>query len=231
MKQRTFFVLSMIIMATLLLSSCGGKSVAPGITQGDDVQETPKAQSVPGEEEQEEYQKESLPPDQACDLESVMLVVSYDHLWTWSPDGTEATGAYIGEAKGGQRLLLLNDGNGNLSGDSFTIFYYQDGFIQGDPDRCDVVGNGMAEFTLSGTCQDGVMELEWMEVGTSGESTMVCGPKTSTYTTFYPAQAEFGIVVDEDGLAYRQSNGSLIPNFYGVSMEWTIRVVPPGQAY
>jgi len=225
----------LLISLVLFFSGCSSISSEPGVGSGQDPTQTAAPAGSASEEDDsqdESYTLESNPPQIACSQEDILLVVSWDHLWTWSPDGTEATGALIGQTKGTCNLMLSPDKNGDLGGDSCTFTYTQSGIIQGDPGQCKMTGEGFVDLTLSGVCQDGMMELEWMEVGTELQNaSIVCDGKTSDFVMFYPAQAVIGVEVPEDGWAYQTSDSTILPLFRDVSMEWDVRLVPEGQTY
>ncbi len=128
--------------------------------------------------------------------------------------------------------MLSPDKNGNIGEDSYTFSYTLSGTIQGDPGQCKVNGDGWVELTASGKCQDGIMELEWIEVGTELQNTtMVCDGKTYDFVIYYPAQVVIGVEVPEDGWAYQTSDSTILPLFRNLSMEWDVRLVPAGQTY
>ncbi len=225
----------LVMFMLVFITGCSSLSSLPAIQNGQEPEETNSTLGSDGGESDgldEEYVLDSISPSIACNQDDIYMIVTWDHLWTWSPDGTEATGSLVGQSKGNCNLLFYPDDNGNLDSDSCTFSYTQSGVIQGDPGQCKVDGEGFVDLILSGTCQDGIMELEWMEVGNElQESTMICDGKSSEFVMFYPAQAIFGVEVPEDGWAYQTSDGTILPLFRNVLMEWDIRLVPQGQTY
>jgi hypothetical protein len=226
---------AIVITIIVFLSACSSLSSLPEIESGQEPEETDSSLgNDPGEgdEQNEEFVLDSNPPREACQQENILIYVTWDHIWTWSPDGTEATGGLKGQAAGHCPLILSPDGNGDMEVDTCSFKYTQSGIIQGDKGQCKVDGEGWVDLFLSGTCQDGIMVLEWMEVGNElQETNMICDGKSSEFVGFYPAQAIFGVEVPEHGWAYQTSDGTIMPLFRGVSMEWDVRLVPAGQSY
>jgi len=223
--MKTIFKTLIVLTLLILISSCSSLSSLPGIGSDADTESTPKAQANDSGNEDEDYEEETDLFDVACQMEGLEVVVKYDHRWIWSPDGTENSGSYIGTAKGENIFLLDNDGYGNFDSDIRTVFYSQEGTIEGNPGKCDAKGKGMAEATLYGTCVNGVIGLEWIEIDSGEqEATMTCDGKETPFVTYYPLQSVFTFELPDDGLGYRQSNDTAIPLFRSVSMEWTIIV-------
>lgn len=230
MNKRSFLALLLIILVSIALVSCGGKSVAPGVSSETGTDETPRPQAASEKDEGEEYKEGSDQVGDVCEMNSILVVVDYDHHWVWSPDGTEDSGRYTGRANGLVKLYLSNNGDGTFSEDKDTIFYSQDGIIDGHPGDCTVEGTGMAEITMNGYCYDDVLNLDLMEVGTGEtEGNMVCDGKDFNYLTYYPPQAVIGLEVSDQGLGYISSSTTLMPMFRDIHMKWNVRVVPEGE--
>jgi hypothetical protein len=231
--MKTFIKTQIVITIIICLSACKTLASQPGITSDADseaVEPTPQAQAAEKESADEGYDGETDLIDPACQMESILVEVEYDHRWTWSPDGTENTGYYTGTANDTINFLLFNDGYGNFDSDTNTIFYSQEGIIQGDPGKCDIKGKGMAEIMLYGTCRAGVIELEWIESDTGeSEATMTCDGKEYLSLTYYPLQMVLGFPLDDDGMGYKSSESTALPLFRDVSMEWMIHYVPSGK--
>jgi len=225
----------LIIFLLIFVTSCSSLSSLPEIETGQEPEETNSSfgnDTGEGDGQDEEYTLDSNPSREACQQEDILAYVNWDHIWTWSPDGTEATGGLKGQAAGHCPLMLSPDGNGDIEVDTCSFKYSQSGTIQGDSGQCKVDGEGWVDLFLSGTCRDGIMVLEWMEVGNElQETNMICDGKSYDFVMFYPAQAIFGLEVPEDGWAYQTSESTIMPLFRNVHMEWDIRLVPEGQTY
>jgi hypothetical protein len=221
---KTLFILTLLIV----ISACSSLSSLPGIAS--DADSTPQAQANEQGDDYKGYDDETDQFTAVCQWESVLIVMDYDHNWTWSPDGTENTGYYTGRARSEINFLLTNVGNGTFSEDTNTIFFRQDGIIDGNPGDCTVGGKGMAEITMHGYCYDGVLNLDLMEVGTEEtEATLTCDGKDYNYLTYYPPQSVIGLEVSSEGLGYISSTHTFMPMFRDIYMRWNVRVVPPGQ--
>jgi len=225
-------ILKTVIVITLIvfLSACSSLSSLPEIASEADSEptdSTPHAQANEQGDDEAGYDGETDLIDPGCHMDEVVLEVRYDHLWTWSPDGTENTGAYVGTAKGTNNFFLNNDGYGNLASDTRTFSFSQEGIIHGDSGKCSVKGSGEAEMTIYGSCKSGVIALEWIEIATEkSEATMVCDGKESSFITFYPLQFEMVFTLPDDGLGYKTSDSTDMFFFRNISMEWTIRYLP-----
>lgn len=226
MKRKSYLVLVIFLLLALLLTACGGKSALPGGRSETDPKETESVLQAPNEEQDEANNVDIDLIDIACQMDQILIEVQYDHLWTWSPDGTENTGTYTGKAKDIIYFVLVNDGRGNLEGDTNTIFFTQEGVIIGDSGKCTITdGRGMAEMTLYGRCSGGVIELEWVEYHTGkSEATMICDGKDPGFITQYPLQFFTGYILPDDGLGYKMSDKTAAPFFRNISMEWTFRL-------
>ena len=227
-------ILKTLVIMTLLIfiSACSSLSSLPFIASdaGSQTSEgTPQAQgNDQGDEETNVGENDQI--GAVCQMNSVLVVVDYNHQWTWSPDGTEGSGYYTGRANSQVKIYLENNGDGTFAADSGTIFYNQDGIIDGNPGDCSVGGKGTAEITMSGYCYDGVLNLDLMEVGTGEtEATMTCDGKDYPYLTYYPPQSVIGLEVSDEGLGYISSTDSFMPMFRDIYMRWNVRVVPEGE--
>ena len=230
--MKTIFKTLIILTLLIFISACSSLSSLPFVGSNSESQPdegTPQAQANDQGEDEAGYNSDDLFEPNCHDAE-LLVTVRYDHRWIWSPDGTENTGNYIGTTKGKHDFWLSNDGYGNFDSETSTIFYEQEGIIHRDSDKCDVNGKGMAEMTLYGTCLNGVIGLEWIEIDTGeSEATITCDGKETPFSTFYPLQSVFTFELPDDGLGYRQSNDTAVPLFRNVSMEWTISAVPRNQ--
>jgi len=212
----TFFLISMIFLSSCALTSVGVSSTANTLT--------------PQEASQAENNSDDSNLDyvhQECSEEQILIKVIYDHDWSWSPDGTKATGQLKGEAKGVCTILLFSLGDGTYEPDTCTVFYSQQGKVksESDPDECTISGKGMAEMTVGGSCAEGHLVLDIIEVGTEElETTITCGPKTTDFVLFYPATILSLLDIPPIGIGEFRSDSTIMPNFFDVNLYWQVTI-------
>jgi hypothetical protein len=203
----------------VFLSGCALTSIGVSSTAN-----TPSTQeAAPLENDSTESDSDYV--HQECSQEQILITVLYDHDWSWSPDGTEATGRLKGEAEGMCTLILFPSGDGNYEPDTCTIFYTQQGKVKAKvgSDECRVSGRGMAELTVGGSCVEGHLVVDILEVGTEDqEATMTCGPKTTDFVLFYPATALPLLDIDPIGIGIFRSDSTILPKFYDVNLYWRV---------
>ncbi len=122
-------------------------------------------------------------------------------------------------------LILFQSGDGNYEPDTCTIFYTQQGKVKAKvgSDECRVSGRGMAELTVGGSCAEGHLVVDILEVGTEDqEATMTCGPKTTDFVLFYPATALPLLDIDPIGIGIFRSDSTILPKFYDVNLYWRV---------
>ena len=231
--MKTIFKTLIVLTLFIFISACSTTSAQPGIGSDTDPEATetvPQGQANDQGNDEAGYDNEADQIGPVCEMNHVLVVVEYNHEWTWSPDGTEGSGYYTGRATGLANIFLENLGEGQFSADTDTIFFRQDGIIKGNPGSCSVGGSGRAEITMNGYCYDGVLNLDLMEVATGEtEATMTCDGKDYDYVTYYPPQSVIGLEVSEEGLGYISSTDSFMPMFRDIYMKWNVRVVPEGE--
>ncbi len=229
----TRFKITLVFVLFVFITACSTKSALPEIASEADSKKTESAPQGQGNDQGNDeagYDSETDLIGPVCEMDHVLVVVEYNHEWTWSPDGTEDSGYYTGRATGLANLFLENLGEGKFSEDTDTIFFRQDGIIDGNPGDCSVGGKGQAEITMNGYCYDGVLNLDLMEVATGEtEATMTCDGKDFPYLTYYPPQSVIGLEVSDEGLGYISSTDSFMPMFRNIHMKWNVRVVPEGE--
>ncbi len=160
-----------------------------------------------------------------CREEQILIKVHYDHNWVWSPDGTTATGWLKGEAEGGCTFLLYPMEDGYYEPDTCTIFYSQHGKVKvpTDGDECTISGRGMAVMTLGGSCEEGHLVVDIMEIMTEElESTIICGPKKTDFVLYYPLTMLSILEIPPIGIGEFTSDSTIMPQFYDLNLYWWV---------
>lgn len=219
----TFILILMVSLSSCSLTSIGASSMA----------NTPSSQeAAPLENDSAdtsrntgEAESDSDFVHQWCREEQILIKVNYSHDWTWSPDGTKATGGLKGEADGICTILLFPLGDGYYEPDTCTVFYSQHGKVKGetDPDECTISGKGTAEMTVGGYCEEGNLVVDIMEVKTEDMGvTITCGPKTTDFVLFYPATILSLLEIPPSGIEEFRSDFTIMPNYYDVNLSWLV---------
>jgi hypothetical protein len=131
-------------------------------------------------------------PLNSCPEGPIFMDVEMIESWTYSPGGVRE----IGEIDGWGKVTCMVEISGSkVTGEVGCYFEYSnDGFLQGDPGRCDIKGQGVAIAKITGSCDDFTVKLQIDESVEPDEETgdvpmtadMVCGGKTYPYITFFP---------------------------------------------
>lgn len=219
----TFILILMVSLSSCSLTSIGASSTANTPSPQEDT--PPGNDSAVTSGNGGETESDSNYVHKECSEEQILIKVFYNHTWTWSPDGTKATGGLKGEAKGGCTLLLFPMENGYYEPDTCTIFYTQHGKVKGvtDPDECTISGKGTAEMTVGGSCEEGHLVVDIIEVMTEDMGvTITCGPKTTDFVLFYPATILSLLEIPPIGIGEFRSDSTIMPNFYDVNLYWQV---------
>ncbi len=218
-----------VLILMVFLSSCSltSSGVSSAVNTPSPQEAAPPENDSSGETSGNagEAESDSDYVHEECSEEQILIKVYYDHNWVWSPDGTKATGGLKGEAEGGCTFLLFPMGDGYYEPETCTIYYSQHGKVKGenDPDECTISGRGMAEMTVGGSCEEGHLVVDIMEVMTEElESTIICGPKTTDFVLFYPPTILSILEIPPIGIGEFRSDSTLMPQFYDVNLYWRV---------
>ncbi len=131
-------------------------------------------------------------PYSSCPEGPIFMEVEMIENWTWSPGGIRE----IGEITGWGRVTCMVEISGSkVTGEVGCYFeYFNEGFLQGDPTRCDITGQGVAIATITGSCDDFIVTLQIDETvepdGETGDvpmnAQMECESKTFPHITYFP---------------------------------------------
>jgi hypothetical protein len=199
-SRSTIWVLAILVslISIFMLVSCStAGSSAPSeegsAGQGDSSADSGSMGEPIGEsaESEKEFEGEGTPIS-SCPEGPIFMDVEMIGNWTWSPGGISE----LGKIDGWGRVTCIVEISGSeVAGEVGCYFEYSnDGFIQGDPGRCDIKGQGVAITTITGSCDDFTVTLQIDETVEPDEETgdvpmtadMKCGEKTYPYITYFP---------------------------------------------
>ncbi len=219
----TFILILMVSLSSCSLTSIGVSSAANTPSPQEDTPPGNDSAVTSGNGGGTESDSDFV--HQWCSEEQILIKVKYSHDWTWSPDGTKATGGLKGEADGICTILLFPLEDGYYEPDTCTIFYSQHGKVKGetDPDECTISGKGTAEMTVGGYCEEGRLVVDIIEVKTEDMGvTITCGPKTTDFVLFYPATILSLLEIPPSGIGEFRSDFTIMPKFYDVNLSWLV---------
>jgi hypothetical protein len=131
-------------------------------------------------------------PLETCPQGPIFLDIEMIEAWTWSPGGIRD----IGEIEGWGKVTCTAEISGStVTGEVGCFFeYFNEGYIQGDPGRCDIKGQGVAIATIKGSCDNFTVTLEIDETVEPDDETgdipmsaqMTCDKQTYPYLTYFP---------------------------------------------
>jgi hypothetical protein len=128
----------------------------------------------------------------SCPQGPIFMDIEMIEAWTWSPGGIEE----LGRIEGWGKVTCMAEISGStVTGEVGCYFQYtNEGYIQGDPGRCDIKGQGVAIASITGSCDNFTVTLQIDETVEPDEdtgdipmtATMKCDKNTYPYLTYFP---------------------------------------------
>ena len=129
-----------------------------------------------------------LPPAAAgCPTSPQQAVLFISHTFDWAPNRDKSIAEIQGQTEASSPCPLTIDGN-TVTSPGCLVSYTNTGAIHGSGGDCQVQGQGQAEVSIEGSCDQGKVTLTITEMPadeTPG-ATMTCPNQSTPYVTYYP---------------------------------------------
>lgn len=188
--------LSLLSIAMLVSCSAAGiTDSSDDMPSGQDVLSTAIGQVGESSGEDSASGEDSSGDDSTlntCPKGPIFMKVEMIEAWTFSPGGIEELGRIDGW---GKVTCMVEVSGSKVPGEVGCYFEYSnEGFLQGDPARCDISGQGVAKATITGSCDNFTLKLQIDETVEPDEktgdvpmtATMKCDNKTYPHITYFP---------------------------------------------